>query len=116
MMKPTIALWVWAAFFTAALPCFPQSSTSRQQQIESHARQAQEYMKENKLALAASEFAAIIALDPKNVDARGNLGVLLFFQGKYAESIPHFRAALKMQPELWKIQALLGVAEKRTGD
>ena len=66
--------------------------------------------------MAAAEFAAIIALDPKNVDARGNLGVLLFFQGKYAESIPHFRAALKMQPELWKIQALLGVAEKRTGD
>ncbi len=73
-------------------------------------------MQENKLDLAASEFAAIIALDPKNVDACGNLGVLLFFQGKYSESIPHFRAALKMQPELWKIQALLGVAEKRSGD
>jgi hypothetical protein len=26
------------------------------------------------------------------------------------------RAALEMQPDLWKIEALLGMAEKRTGD
>jgi tetratricopeptide (TPR) repeat protein len=50
------------------------------------------------------------------VDALGNLGVLLFFQGKYVEAIPRLRAALKLSSELWKIQALLGVAEKRTGD
>jgi len=100
----------------AALPASPQSAPSRQQQIESHRRQAQEYLKENKLDLAASEFGAIVALDPKNVDARGNLAVLLFFQGKYAEAIPQLRAALKLGPNLWKIQALLGVAEKRTGD
>jgi tetratricopeptide (TPR) repeat protein len=112
--EPAVLLWV--VVFIAALPCFPQSGPSRQQQIESHARQAQEYLKENKLDLAASEFGAIVALDPKNVDARGNLGVLLFFQGKYAEAIPQFRAALKLRPGLWKIQALLGVAEKRTGD
>jgi tetratricopeptide (TPR) repeat protein len=110
------AVLLWALLFTAALPCFPQSAPSRQQQIESHAHQAQEYLKENKLDEAASEFRAILALDPKNVDARGNLGVLLFFQGKHAEAIPQLRAALKLQPGLWKIQALLGVAEKRTGD
>jgi len=107
---------LWGALFFAVLPCSPQSAPSRQQQIESHSRKAQEYLKENKLDLAASEFGAIVALDPKNVDARGNLGVLLFFQGKYADAIPQFHAALKLQPDLWKIQALLGVAEKRTGD
>jgi tetratricopeptide (TPR) repeat protein len=115
-MRKTEVAFLWAVFFVSALPCFPQSAPSLQQQVASHAEKAQEYMKENKLDLAASEFAAIIALDPKNLDARGNLGVLLFFQGKYAEAIPQLRAALKMQPELWKIQALLGVAEKRTGD
>jgi tetratricopeptide (TPR) repeat protein len=116
MMKRTTAILLWAALFVAALPCFPQSTTSRQQEIASHARQAQEDLKANKLDLAAAEFAAIVALDPKNVDALGNLGVLLFFQGKYPEATPHLRAALKLRPELWKIQALLGVAEKRTGD
>jgi tetratricopeptide (TPR) repeat protein len=110
------AVLLWASLFIAALPCFPQSTPSRQQQIASHARQAQEYLKDNKLDLAASEFGAIVALDPKNVDAHGNLGVLLFFQGKYAEAIPQLRAALTLQPTLWKIQALLGIGEKRTGD
>ncbi|MGH9343595.1 MAG: tetratricopeptide repeat protein [Terriglobia bacterium] len=107
---------LWAALFIAARPCFSQSVPSRRQELESHARQAQEYLKEHKLNLAASEFGDIVALDPENVDARGNLGVLLFFQGKYAEAIPQFRAALKLRPALWKIQALLGIAEKRTGD
>lgn len=116
MRTRKITISLWAALLVAALPSFPQSAPSRQQQIESHARQAQGYLKENKLDLAASEFGAIVALDPKNVDARGNLAVLLFFQGKYADAIPLFRAALKLQPGLWKIQALLGVAEKRTGD
>jgi tetratricopeptide (TPR) repeat protein len=110
------AFLLGAVLFAAALPCSPQSTADRQQQIASHARQAQAYLKENKLDLAASEFAAIVALDPDNVDARGNLGVLLFFQGKYAEAIPQLRAALKLRSPLWKIQALLGVAEKRTGD
>jgi tetratricopeptide (TPR) repeat protein len=57
-----------------------------------------------------------VALDPDNVDARGNLGVLLFFGGDYARAAPQLRAALKLQPTLAKIQALLGMCEKRTGD
>src|SRR6266852_2444713 len=107
---------LWAAFFLVVLPCFSTTSLSRQEQIESHMRQAQVYLNENKPDLAAAEFRAIVALDPNNVDARGNLGVLLSFQGAYAEAIPQLRAALKLQPALWKIQALLGMAEKRTGD
>jgi tetratricopeptide (TPR) repeat protein len=116
MRTREVAVLLWAVLFLAALPCFPQAAPNRQQQIEAHARQAQEYLKENKLDLAASEFAAIVALDPNNVDALGNLGVLLFFQGKYAEAIPQLRAALKSRSKLGKIQALLGIAEKRTGD
>jgi tetratricopeptide (TPR) repeat protein len=73
-------------------------------------------LKQNKPDLAVPEFRAIVGLDPSNVDARGNLGVLLFFQGSYSEAIPELRAALKMRSTLWKIQALLGIAEKRTGD
>jgi Tfp pilus assembly protein PilF len=49
--------------------------------IRSHKRQAAEYLKENRPDLAATEFKAIVALDPGNIDALGNLGVLLFFQG-----------------------------------
>jgi tetratricopeptide (TPR) repeat protein len=103
-------------FFLLAGPAFSQTPPTRQQQIETHMKQAQGYLNQNRPDLAANEFKAIIAIDPKNVDALGNLGVLLFFQGDYAGSIPHLRAALKLKPTLWKIQALLGMAEKRTGD
>src|SRR5271163_2406478 len=109
-------LSVVAGLFVVIAPCFRQSAPSTQEQIAAHSRKAPEYLKENKPELAVPEFKALVALEPNNVDARGNLGVLLFFQGAYADAIPQLRAALKLQPSLWKIQALLGMAEKRTGN
>jgi tetratricopeptide (TPR) repeat protein len=102
--------------FLGSLQSAAQAGASRQQQIEAHNRQAQQYLKENRADLASAELRSIIALDPNNVDARGNLGVMLFFQGDYADAIPQLRAALKLQPGLWKIEALLGMSEKRTSD
>jgi Tfp pilus assembly protein PilF len=116
MRTKKFAVLFWVVLCLGVLSCFSQSSPSRQQEIESHALQAAEYLKENKPELAAPEFKAIVALDPSNVDARGNFGVLLFFQGAYGDAIPQLRAALKLKPALWKIQALLGIAEKRTGN
>jgi tetratricopeptide (TPR) repeat protein len=104
-------------FLLAALGiCFGQSQPDVQHQIQVHNQRAAEYLKENRPDLAASEFKAIAELDPKNVDAHGNLGTILFFQGSYAEAVPELRTAVKLQPALWKTQALLGIAEKRSGD
>ena len=105
-----------ALLLTATTACFSQPAPSPQQQIQEHTRKAQEYLQQNRPDLAIPEFKAIVALEPNNGDAHGNLGVLLFFQGAYADAIPQLRAALKMLPSLSKIQALLGMAEKRTGD
>lgn len=88
---------------------------SRKEQIEAHSRKAQEFLKANRPDLAAAEFKAIVDLDPNNLDARGNLGVLLFFHGDYKQAARELQAALKLQPGLWKIQALLGMSEKRIG-
>lgn len=115
-LKVAICFVVAILCFLYSLQCASQSAANHQQQIESHKRQAGEYLKQQRPDLAILEFRAIVALDPKNVDARGNLGVLLFFQGDYADAIPQLRAALKLQPTLWKIEALLGMAEKRTAD
>jgi len=79
-------------------------------------QQVQRYLQEQKPQLAIPILRQIISLDPKNLNAQANLGVLLFFQGDYAEALPYLRTALRMQPDLWRIQALLGIAEKRTGD
>jgi cytochrome c-type biogenesis protein CcmH/NrfG len=91
-----------------------QNSPTQQEQIAAHARLAQEYLSERKPDLAIPELEKVIALDPENIDARANLGVLLFFQGDYAGAVPHLQAAIELQPQLWKIQALLGLAEVHT--
>jgi Tfp pilus assembly protein PilF len=102
------------AALMAARPAFCQSN-SNAEQLQVHSRQAQEYLKSNQPDLAAREFSAMVALDPSNIDARGNLGVLLFFRGDFANAAEQLRAALQLQPTLWKVQALLGMCEKRIG-
>jgi Tfp pilus assembly protein PilF len=105
----------------AAMVCLSQVPADKQQEFAAHIQKAHSYLDQKQPALAIPEFQAAVALDPTNVDAQGNLGVLLFFQGKPADSIPHFRAALagrteERQPGLAKIQGLLGMAESRALD
>jgi tetratricopeptide (TPR) repeat protein len=87
-----------------------------QQRISALEQQVQQHLQEQKPQLAIPVLSEIVSLDPKNVNAQANLGVLLFFQANYANAIPHMRAALQSKPDLWRVQALLGIAEKRTGD
>jgi Tfp pilus assembly protein PilF len=101
--------------------CLSQATGNKQQEFAAHMQKAHGYLDEKQPALAIPEFQAAVAIDPENVDAQANLGVLLFFQGKAADSIPHFRAALaaikeERPPGLAKIQGLLGMAESRTLD
>jgi tetratricopeptide (TPR) repeat protein len=86
------------------------------QKINTLEQLVQKHLQEQKPQLAIPVLREIISLDPKNVNAQANLGVLLFFQASYDEAIPHMRAALQSQPDLWRVQALLGIAEKRTGN
>jgi tetratricopeptide (TPR) repeat protein len=105
----------------ASTVCLSQVPADKQQEFAAHIQKAHSYLDQKQPALAIPEFQAAVAIDPENVDAQANLGVLLFFQGQAADSIPHFRAALgtsqdDRQPGLAKIQGLLGMAEMRTLD
>jgi cytochrome c-type biogenesis protein CcmH/NrfG len=117
-----IVMFAKAVFFTvlllpaASLLSFCQTTPSKQEQIHQHTQLAQQYLKQQRPDLAIPELQALVALEPENTDAQGNLGVLLFFRGDYAGAATHLRAALRAQPELWKIQGLLGLAEGRLGD
>src|SRR3569833_2720889 len=79
-------------------------------------QEAQRHLQEQQPQLAIPVLEQIVSLDPKNLNAQANLGVLLYFQGNYGAAIPHMRTALELQSALWRIEALLGIAEKRTGD
>ena len=93
-----------------------QSSPSKQEQIELFERLTQQYLRQQRPDLAIPELQKLVALDPNNVEARGNLGVLLFFRGDYKDAVPELQAAVKLKPDLWKVQALLGLAEVHTSD
>ena len=98
------------------LPCLGLMAQDIPGKIGALEQQVQKYLQEQKPQLAIPLLREIVSLDPKNPNGQANLGVLLFFQGNYPEAIPHLHAALDLQPDLSKIGALLGIAEKRTGN
>jgi tetratricopeptide (TPR) repeat protein len=115
-MPRSIAPLFLVLLFALTIPVRSQQPVSNQDQIEQHERLAQQYLAERKPDLAIPELEQVVALDPNNVDARANLGVLLFFHGDYAQAIAQLREAVRLKPDLAKIQALLGLAEERTSD
>jgi len=90
---------------------FSQSGPDKRQEEAAHLRKAGEYIRAREPAAAIPELQAVVDIDPGNVDAQGNLGVLLFFQRRFADAVPHLRSAVSARPDLWKIQGLLGLAE-----
>jgi tetratricopeptide (TPR) repeat protein len=82
---------------------------------QEHARRANEFLKANQPAKAIPEFAAIVAAQPDNLDAQANLGVLLYFQGRPSDALEHLRKAVQINPNLPRIQALLGLCEFQLG-
>lgn len=85
------------------------------QKIELYKQHAAEFLRTARPDLAENALREVLAIDPTDVDARANLGVILFFQGDYLKAAPELREALKHEPALWKIQALLGMCEMRIG-
>jgi tetratricopeptide (TPR) repeat protein len=106
---------IFALSLGLCTPLFPQGESIRQQEIRTHFQSAQEALKSGNTAAAAREFQAVLAIDPKNVDARANLGVMQFFQGEWASAAEQFQDVLKAQPNLTKVQAYLGMCQKRLG-
>jgi Tfp pilus assembly protein PilF len=108
---PLLCALVWCAH-----PLSAQSQGAAQQEAASHLARARQALQQKHPELAIPELQAAANLDPENVEAQGNLGVLLFFQGNAADAIPHLRAAVQKQPSLGNLQGILGIAEVHTQD
>lgn len=93
-----------------------QSSATPAEPAAEHLKKAQAFLQQKRPDLAIPELKAAVALDPGNVDAQANLGVLLYFQGHPDQAIPYFRTAVASNASLSKIQGLLGLAEARAAD
>ena len=103
-------------FLIISFVAFSQAKSDRQAEIQNHARLAQQDLQANKPAAAIQEYQAILVLDPNNLDALANLGVVEFFGGDFAKATEQLRAALAVQPNVLKLRALLGMSEKRLGE
>jgi tetratricopeptide (TPR) repeat protein len=90
----------------------PDSAALTQQ----HLAKSQEYMRAHRPDLAVPELDAVVKLNPSDMESQANLGVLLYFGRQYAQAAPHLRIALQAKPDLYKLQALLGLAEKHMSD
>jgi Tfp pilus assembly protein PilF len=108
-------LLLLAGLATAGHSLAQTSTGAPSGQIKAHQRRAHQLLAEKKPELAAREFAAVLSIDPKDLDAQANLGVLLYFQKDYAGAEPYLREAIQQNPDLTKIRALLGMCERRLG-
>ena len=112
------AKWTWLLLTLAVWPMpalWCQGSASKQQEIQAHLQRAQKALGSSDFAGAEREFRAVVALDPTNLDARGNMGVMRYFQGDWAGAAEQFRKVLEAQPKQWKVKAFLGMCDGRLG-
>lgn len=109
-------LGILAASLALTPLCICQTTPRQSSDFAAHMQKAFGDLRAKRPDLAIPQFQAATDLNPDSVEAQANLGVLLFFQGKSADAIPHLRAAVKLQPSLAKIQGVLGLAETRSGD
>lgn len=111
LCRSILALWLLGILGGASAAAQTASTATVQQDLQrAHALLAQRKPQE-----AAAEFQAVLAADPNNADAAANLGVLLYFAQKYHEAEPLLQRTVLAQP-LPKLQALLGLCERRNGN
>lgn len=83
--------------------------------IEPHMQRARQLIAEGKTEAAMAEYDAAVTADPANVEAQGNLGVLRFFANDCTKALPHLNAALSLDSSQSRIQALIGICQRRQG-
>jgi tetratricopeptide (TPR) repeat protein len=115
-LQLTLAIGLATVAVFAGTACgAPMAVAQAVSAAQTHERKAQEYINQKQPKLAIPEFKAVLAADPNNLNALANLGVLLFFEQNYVEAAPYLKQALAKRPDLSKIRALLGLAEKSLG-
>jgi Flp pilus assembly protein TadD len=100
------------AFLLSAFPFF---AFCQENEMVQHAKRAQAAIASNDNESAVRELNAMLRLDPANVDAHANLGMVRFTQGQFNEAKTQFEAALMRSPRLWSAKAFLGMCEFRLG-
>lgn len=114
MKLPRSLVRLLPLFFALSL-AHAQSTPTQDAEIRNQLQRAAEYLRTRNANSAAEVFRAVLRSDPKNIEAHANLGVIAFFQNDFQQAAQHLRQALSLDPNLVKVQALLGICEHRLG-
>jgi len=84
--------------------------------LQEHAQRAQKQaLAANNTQQAIAEYRAILAQEPRNLDAHANLGVVYFFAADFPQAIEELKTALQIEPNIPKLAALWGWMRKTFG-
>jgi tetratricopeptide (TPR) repeat protein len=108
-------LLCWLVPFDGPAQTNPSPAMPQAQAIHDYMTQAQEALRANQPNVAAHAYQEVLKLDPDNVDARANLGVVAMSTGNWSKAAENLEAALKLQPSQNKVQALLGLCLTHLG-
>ena len=100
---------------TTTVDGLAQVNPSAAAEIRTYMDQAQRALRANQPDVARQAYQAVLKLDPANIEARANLGVVAMSTGDWSNAAENLEAALKLQPSQSKVQALLGLCEIRLG-
>lgn len=84
-------------------------------ELKNHLERAQAAIQANQPETAKRELEAALALDPKDISANNELGIIEFTESDYQSAANHFRSALALRPSLAKAEALLAICDLHLG-
>lgn len=116
MRTKAALLAVLTAMLTTRLLPAADDGADQKKAIQEHFLRAEHLLETGQPQAAEQEFLAVLLIDPTNVDAHANLGVIAFVAHDYAGASRQFQEALKLQPSLSKARALLGLSEEELGN
>ena len=102
-------------FLSASLP-LASAQNAKAAQARARLLRAEQEIKAGDFDAAAQDLRAAIAIDPRNVEAHVNLGVIAVMHNDCQSASRDFRQALAVQPSQPKAAALLAICSRRLGD
>ena len=100
----------------AAAPVSAQlTQAAKQQAAATHFRAGREALQAARFDAAETAFRKVLGLMPEAVEARANLGLALYLQGKYAETIAQLEPVSRQRPDLPAANVFLGLSHLKLG-
>jgi tetratricopeptide (TPR) repeat protein len=86
-----------------------------EEQLDRYAQEAQRALSEQRYDDAARAFEKLRELSPQTAEVHAQLGAIYFQQLAFAKAIPSLRQALKLRPDLPKVDVLLALCLSEVG-